>query len=95
MGSGRQIVAAAGDQPYAHGIAPGHEPIAVVLDLVKPVGAGRWLVGWRWEAGSMTLARSAAARLRNRTQGPRSVAEGHLGKGPGTGSQGLPRGLSP
>ena len=27
-----------GDQPYAHGIAPRHEPIAVVLDLVNPVG---------------------------------------------------------
>ena len=27
-----------------------HEPVAVVLDLVNPVGAGRGLVGWGWEA---------------------------------------------
>ena len=31
--------------------APGHEPEAVVLDLVNPVGAGRGLAGWGWEAG--------------------------------------------
>ena len=27
-----------------------HQPEAVVLDLVNPVGAGRGLVGGRWEA---------------------------------------------
>ena len=32
----RPVVAPAGDQPDAHGIAPGHEPEAVVLDLVQP-----------------------------------------------------------
>ena len=47
----RPVVAPAGDQPDAHGIAPGHQPVAVVLDLVNPVGAGRGLVGGGWEAG--------------------------------------------
>ena len=32
----RPVVAPAGDQPDAHGIAPCHEPEAVVLDLVQP-----------------------------------------------------------
>ena len=31
------VVAAAGDQPDADGIAPGHQPVAVVFDLVNPV----------------------------------------------------------
>ena len=30
---------------------PGHAPEAVVLDLVNPIGAGQWLVGWGWETG--------------------------------------------
>jgi hypothetical protein len=47
----RPVVAAAGQQPDAHGVAPGHEPIAVVLDLVNPVGARGRTVGRRWEAG--------------------------------------------
>ena len=47
----RPVVAAPGNQPDADGIASRHEPIAVVLDLVNPVGAGRGLVGWGWEAG--------------------------------------------
>ena len=29
----------------------GHQPIAVVFDLVNPVRARRWFVGARWEAG--------------------------------------------
>jgi hypothetical protein len=33
----RPVVAPAGDQPDAHGIAAGHQPEAVVLDLVNPV----------------------------------------------------------
>ena len=41
------VVAAAGQQPDAHGIAPGHQPIAVVLDLVNPVRARRRFVGGR------------------------------------------------
>ena len=32
------------------GSAACHQPEAVVLDLVNPVGAGRGLVGGRWEA---------------------------------------------
>jgi ABC-type uncharacterized transport system substrate-binding protein len=34
-----------GQQPDAHGIAPGHQAVAVVLDLVNPVCARRQLVG--------------------------------------------------
>jgi len=41
----RPVIAAPGDEPDAHGIAAGHEPEAVVLDLVNPVGAGPGLVG--------------------------------------------------
>ena len=48
--TGRPVVPIAGDQPDAHGVAPGHEPIAVMLDLVNPVGAGRGLVGGGWQA---------------------------------------------
>ena len=40
----RPVIAPAGDQPDAHGVAPVHEPEAIVLDLVNPVGAGRGLV---------------------------------------------------
>ena len=47
----RPVIAALGDEPDAHGIAAGHQPEAVVLDLVNPIGAGRGLVGRRWEAG--------------------------------------------
>ena len=42
----RPVIAALGDEPDAHGIAAGHQPEAVVLDLVNPIGAGRGLVGW-------------------------------------------------
>jgi hypothetical protein len=41
----RPVVASARDQPDADGVAPGHEPVAVVLDLVNPVEAGRRAVG--------------------------------------------------
>ena len=47
----RPVVAPAGDQPDAYRIAPGQQPETVVLDLVNPVGAGRGLAGWGWEAG--------------------------------------------
>jgi hypothetical protein len=49
--AGRPVVAAAGDQPNTDRIAPSHQAVAVVLDLVNPVGAGRGLVGGGWEAG--------------------------------------------
>ena len=32
------------------GIVPDHEPVAIVLDFVNPVGAGGRLVGTGWEA---------------------------------------------
>ena len=41
----RPVVAAPGNQPDADGIAPRHQAIAVVLDFVNPVGAGRRAVG--------------------------------------------------
>ena len=47
----RLIVAAAGDKPDADGIAARHEAVAVVLDLINPVRAGRGLVGRGREAG--------------------------------------------
>jgi hypothetical protein len=47
----RPVVPPAGNQPDAHGVATGHKPKPIVLDLVNPVGAGRRLVGWGWEAG--------------------------------------------
>jgi len=43
-------MAPSGDQSDARRIPARHEPVAVVLDLVNPVGAGRWLVGWGWQA---------------------------------------------
>jgi hypothetical protein len=46
----RPDIAAPDDEPDAHGVAACHQPDAVVLDLVNPVGAGRGLVGWRREA---------------------------------------------
>ncbi len=39
--AGGPVVALAGDQPDADGVPPDHEPEAVMLDLVNPVGAGR------------------------------------------------------
>jgi hypothetical protein len=39
------------DQPDAHRVAAGHQPVAVVLDLVNPVRAGRGLVGGGRETG--------------------------------------------
>src|SRR4051812_16361550 len=45
------VVAVAGDKADTQGIAAGHQPEAVVLDLVNPVGAGRRLVGGGRQAG--------------------------------------------
>jgi hypothetical protein len=47
----RLVTAVAGDQPDADRIAPCHKPVAVVLDLVNPVRAGRGLVGGGRETG--------------------------------------------
>ena len=43
-----------------------HQPIAIVLDLVNPVGAGRGLSAGDGRQGSMNLV-SAASRLRTRS----------------------------
>ena len=45
------IVSVPRQQAYANGIPARHEPVAVVLDFVNPVRAGRRSVGWGWEAG--------------------------------------------
>ena len=63
----RPVIAALGDEPDAHGIASGHQPEAVVLDLVNPVGAGRRLVGWGREAG-FNEARPVGGRAPTHTQ---------------------------
>jgi hypothetical protein len=63
----RPVVAHAGDEPDAHGVAPGHEPKPIVLDLVNPVEAGRGLSAGDGRHGSMKLARSADKRLRIRS----------------------------
>ena len=39
------VIAAPGNQPDADGISPRHKAIAVVLNLMNPVGAGRRTVG--------------------------------------------------
>jgi hypothetical protein len=41
----RPVVAPAGDEADAHGVAPGHQPVAAVLDFVQPARAGRRAVG--------------------------------------------------
>jgi hypothetical protein len=41
----RPVVAAPGNQPDADGISARHKAIAVVLNLMNPVGAGRRAVG--------------------------------------------------
>jgi hypothetical protein len=50
----------------AHGIAPGHQAIAVVLDLVNPIRARRRLVGGRWQA---RFDEGVLGRRRTHTQG--------------------------
>ena len=43
--AGGPIIAPFGEQTDADRIAPGHQTITVMLDLVDPIGAGRWLSG--------------------------------------------------
>jgi hypothetical protein len=45
------VIAAPDNEPDADGISTRHKAIAVVLDLVNPVGAGRRAVGRRRQAG--------------------------------------------
>ena len=46
----RPAIAAPGNQADAAGISTGHQPIAIVLDLVNPTGPRRRLVGRGWQA---------------------------------------------
>jgi hypothetical protein len=43
--AGGPITAPFGEQPDADRIAPSHQTITVMLDLVDPIGLGRWLSG--------------------------------------------------
>jgi hypothetical protein len=45
-----EVVAVAGVEPHALGVAPRHDAEAVVLDLVQPVGAARRGLGRRRQA---------------------------------------------
>ena len=49
--AGGPVVSPARDQPDADRVSPGHEPVAVVLDLVNPVGPRGWTVGGGRETG--------------------------------------------
>ena len=44
------LIAVAGDEPHAAGIATGDQAKTVVLDLVQPASAGWWPVGLSWNA---------------------------------------------
>ena len=57
----RPVVAPASDQPDANGITPGHEPVAVVLDLVNQIGTKGRTVAGRWEAGFDNATRDMGA----------------------------------
>jgi hypothetical protein len=46
-----EIVAVAGDQTHAGGVASRQDAEAVMLDLVQPVGTARRGFGWRRQAG--------------------------------------------
>jgi hypothetical protein len=60
----RPVVASARDEPYADRVSPGHEPVAVVLDLVNQLEPDGGLWAGDERQGSMKLARSAASRAR-------------------------------
>ena len=49
--AGRPVVAVAGQQPNADRVSPGHQPTAVVLDLVDPIGTRGRSVGGGRKAG--------------------------------------------
>jgi hypothetical protein len=44
-------MAVAGEQANADRVSPGHQPIAVVFDLVDPIGTRGRAVGGRRKAG--------------------------------------------
>jgi hypothetical protein len=41
----REAIAVAGNQPVVDEISPRHKAIAVILDLMNPIGAGRRAIG--------------------------------------------------
>src|SRR5882724_4685094 len=45
------VIAVAGEQTDGSAVPPGHQPVAVVLDLVQPARSGRRLGGGSWLAG--------------------------------------------
>jgi hypothetical protein len=44
-------VTVAGDQTNADRVSAGHQPIAVVLDLVDPIWSEGWALSRVWKAG--------------------------------------------
>jgi hypothetical protein len=60
-----------GEQANADRIASGHQPIAVMLDLVDPIGSGGWPIGGRRKAGFDIADRSATSRHSGRWWGLR------------------------
>jgi len=58
----RPVVSVAGEQPDADRGPPRHQAIAVMLDFVNPVRAGRRSAGWGWEAGCDEARRGCPAR---------------------------------
>jgi hypothetical protein len=57
-----------GDQPDADRITPRHQPIAIVLDLVNPLWAGRRAIGRGWQAGFYEAGRNRAGTRRHTGQ---------------------------
>jgi hypothetical protein len=56
------VVPVPGQQADADRVSARHQAIAVMLDLVNPVRAGRRSVGWGWEAGFDEAGRGCPAR---------------------------------
>ena len=61
-----EVVAVAGDKPDTGSVAPCHEPEAIVLDLVNPVGPARRHFGRGRRQGSINPTRRLL-RSRNKT----------------------------
>jgi hypothetical protein len=51
-------VTVAGEQANAHWVTTRHHPIAVMLNLVDPIGSGGWAFSRRWKAGFDKAGRS-------------------------------------
>jgi hypothetical protein len=52
------LVTAASEQADADGVTASHQPIAVMLNLVDPIGSGGWAFSRRWKAGFDKAGRS-------------------------------------